>query len=136
MRNHPWIAGAVFGAVATGIVWLVVASGHLWSQQAVPDAAKAGKNFAYDARGSDPMLVGRLGEYCTVFFRRDRLGLAAHKLTEIMSADSRGLNNISAYVSGKLVRVNPAWICVAESNKEYTIPTDVILMVEVQVKQP
>jgi hypothetical protein len=137
MGKHPWIAGAAFGAVATGILWLALAPSaeRLWGQQAVPDPARAAKNVAVDARGSDPMLAGRIGEHCKIYFRRDRLGLAAHKWNEIISADVGSFNNTSVYVAGKLIRANTAWICVAgDKNKEYTIPTDVILMVEVHAK--
>jgi hypothetical protein len=128
--KRPWLAGAVVGAIAMGSLWLVVGSLANRSSGQQPEE----KRIAFDPRGTDLMLGHRIGEHCTVYFRRDRLGLAATKLTEILSADSRGLNNVSAYVTGKLARVNAAWVCLATDKMEYTIPTEVILMVEVQPK--
>jgi hypothetical protein len=137
MRQH-WIVGAAAGAMVIAVLWLVLARPGdyrvLGQPAGDPQAPKAGK-IAFDPRGSDPMLAGRIGEQCIVYFRRDRLGLAASKLNEILSVDAASSNNTSVYVSGTLVRVNTAWICLAGSkNKEYTIPTDVILLVEVNPK--
>jgi hypothetical protein len=77
------------------------------------------------------MLSDRIGENCTVHFRRDALGTGAAGPIPPLTGN---FNGADVNVTGKLLRVNPGWICVAIGQGEYTIPKEVILMIEVKAR--
>jgi hypothetical protein len=80
---------------------------------------------------SDPQLSGRVGENCTIYFRRDALGMAAGAPSPPRTGNQNGAD---VAMSGKLLRVNPGWLTVGIDQAEYTIPREVILMIEVKAK--
>jgi hypothetical protein len=80
---------------------------------------------------ADPMLSGRIGDNCTVFFRHDALGMAAGSPASPTTGNHNGAD---VQVTGKLMRVNAGWVCVAVGKGEYTIPKEAILLVEMPSK--
>lgn len=80
---------------------------------------------------TDPMLSGRIGDNCTVYFRHDALGMAAGAPASPTTGNHNGGDT---QITGKLLRVNAAWICIGTGKAEYTIPTEVILLVEMPSK--
>jgi hypothetical protein len=80
---------------------------------------------------ADPMLSGRVGDSCTVYFRRDALGMAAGSPSPPTTGNHNGADT---QVSGKLVRLNAEWVAVTDGKREFTIPKGVILMIETQSK--
>ena len=93
-------------------------------------AAVSGCGGSTDARVA-PLLSGRVGENCTVYFRRDALGMAAAVPSPPTTGNHNGADTM---VSGKLVRINSEWIVVVDGQREFTIPKLVILMVETRSK--
>jgi hypothetical protein len=84
-----------------------------------------------NAPPADPMLTGRIGDNCTVYFRHDALGMAA---AGPASPTTDNHNGADTQVSGKLLRVNSGWICVEVDKAEHTIPKEAILLVKVSSK--
>ncbi len=84
-----------------------------------------------DGSQPDPQLSGRIGEMCTIYFRRDALGMAAGAPSSPRTGNQNGAD---VAISGKLLRVNPGWLTVGIDQGEYTIPREVILMIEVKAK--
>jgi hypothetical protein len=81
---------------------------------------------------ADPMLSGRIGDDCTVYFRHDALGMAAGSPA---APNAGNVNGPGTQVRGKLLRVNAGWICVnVVGDGEYTIPKEVILLVNMSYK--
>jgi hypothetical protein len=80
----------------------------------------------------DPMLYGHTGQDCTVYFRHDALGMAAGVPASPTTGNHNGADT---QISGKLLRVNAGWICLAVGNAEYTVPREVILLVEMPAKR-
>ena len=76
---------------------------------------------------TDPMLTERVGQNCTVYFRHDALGMAAASPAPATSGNHDGAD---LQVTGKLLRANAGWVCVAVGQEEYTIPREVILLVK------
>jgi hypothetical protein len=79
----------------------------------------------------DPQLSGRVGDNCTVYFRRDALGMAAGSPSSPLTGNHNGAD---VQMTGKLLRVNPGWVCIAIGQAEYTIPKEVILVIEFKAK--
>jgi hypothetical protein len=79
----------------------------------------------------DPMLGGRVGDNCTVYFRRDALGMAAPSPSSPLTGNHNGADT---QVSGKLARVNAEWVVVATGGRELTIPKSAILVIETATK--
>jgi hypothetical protein len=77
----------------------------------------------------DPMLAGRIGDNCTVYFRRDALGMAAGSPSSPLTGNHNGADT---QVSGQLVRLNAEWLVVADGKREFTIPKAVVLLIEMQ----
>jgi hypothetical protein len=73
------------------------------------------------------MLSGQIGKACTVQFKRDALGFSAGAPSAPTTMNQNGAD---VAVTGKLLRLNAGWLCVAVGDKELTIPRDVILLVE------
>ena len=84
-----------------------------------------------DGSQPDPQLSGRIGETCTIYFRRDALGMAAGAPSPPRTGNQNGADVI---MSGKLLRVNPGWVSIGIDQTEFTIPREVILMIEVKAK--
>jgi len=84
-----------------------------------------------NASPADPMLSGRFGDNCTVYFRHDTLGMAAGSPASPTTGNHNGAD---LQVTGKLLRVNGGWVCVAVGKAEYTIPKEAILLVEMPSK--
>jgi hypothetical protein len=79
----------------------------------------------------DPMLGGRVGDNCTVYLRRDALGMAAPSPSPALTGNHNGADTA---VSGKLIRVNAEWVVIADGRRELTIPKSAILVIEVPTK--
>jgi hypothetical protein len=78
----------------------------------------------------DPMISGRVGDNCTVYFRHDALGMAG-----IPAPPRAGnVNGADLQLAGKLARVNAGWVCLSIDKTEYTIPKESILLIEMQPK--
>src|SRR6516162_6554753 len=75
---------------------------------------------------SESMPSARVGDNCTVFFRRDALGMAADSPSPAMSGNHNGADT---QVSGKLIRMNAEWLVISDGKRELSIPKDVILVV-------
>jgi hypothetical protein len=73
------------------------------------------------------MISGRLGADCKVYFRHDALGMAA-AVPAPPRTDQH--NGAEVTLSGKLLRVNAGWVCIAVNQVEYTIPREAILLLE------
>jgi hypothetical protein len=78
----------------------------------------------------DPMISGRVGDNCTVYFRHDALGMAGTPAPP--RADN--VNGADVQLAGKLARVNAGWVCISIDKTEYTIPKESILLIEMQPK--
>jgi hypothetical protein len=83
------------------------------------------------SNSADPMLSGRIGDRCTVYFRRDALGMAAASPSSPTTGNHNGADTC---VAGKLVRVNAEWVAVSVEKREFSVPKSAILMVEVEGK--
>jgi hypothetical protein len=79
----------------------------------------------------DPMLSGRVGDNCTVYLRRDALGMAAPSPSPALTGNHNGADTA---LSGKLVRVNAEWVVIATAGRELTIPKSAILVIETAAK--
>jgi hypothetical protein len=80
----------------------------------------------------DPMLSGRIGDNCTVYFRHDALGMAAGNPAPPATMNHNGADT---HVTGKLLRANAAWTCIGKGKAAYTIPKEAILLVEMSSKK-
>jgi hypothetical protein len=78
------------------------------------------------------MLSARIGDHCSVYLRRDALGMAADGPS---SPTTGNYNGADTYVSGKLVRLNAEWVTVADEKRELTVPKSAILMLQVEGKK-
>jgi hypothetical protein len=78
----------------------------------------------------DPQLSGRIGDNCTFFFLTMpwawRRALPHRRPREPQRPDTA--------LTGKLLRVNSGWITILAGKAEYTIPKQVILVVELASK--
>jgi hypothetical protein len=77
------------------------------------------------------MLYGHIGENCTVYFRRDALGMAAGSPAPLLTGNHNGAD---VAVTGKLLLVNSGWLRIAVGDSEYTIPREAILLVRTAAK--
>lgn len=81
---------------------------------------------------TDPMLSGHIGDFCTVHFRHDALGMGAGAPAPPTSGV---INGGEVELGGKLLRANAAWICIGKDKGEYIIPREAILMMEFSSKK-
>jgi len=84
-----------------------------------------------DPPPADPMLGGRVGDNCTIYLRRDALGMAGPSPSSPLTGNHNGADTA---VSGKLVRVNAEWVVIVDGGRERTIPKSVILVIELSAK--
>jgi hypothetical protein len=78
------------------------------------------------------MLSGQIGKACTVQFKRNALG---YSFGAPSAPTTTSLNGADVALTGKLLRLNAGWVCIGVDDKEFTIPRDVILLVETKAKQ-
>ena len=84
-----------------------------------------------DVQRPGTILAGRPGDSCTVYFRRDALGVAA----DVPSGPTTGnQNGADVALSGEIVRQNDHWLVLKQDKREFSIPVDSILMLEVTHK--
>jgi hypothetical protein len=115
--------------ILEGSIVLVIHRRILFSLVLAGAAALVG--CSGNAPPADPMLSGRIGDNCTVYFRHNTLGMAAASPTG-PTVDNH--NGGDTAISGKLLRVNAGWICVGGEKEQYTIPNEVILLVKMASK--
>ena len=74
-----------------------------------------------------PLLPYSVGERCTVYLRRDAMGMSGD-LPAPPRASS--LNGVELAVTGELLETNSSWIRIKTDTRTCTIPCSVVLMVE------
>jgi hypothetical protein len=78
--------------------------------------------------GEQTPFAGRIGQNCTVQFRRgDGLGAGG---SAPVPPTANAMNGAEVSVSGKLQAVAGSWIVVATDEREYCIPRESILLVQ------
>lgn len=80
-----------------------------------------------DALEQFPILPDSIGKYCTVYLRRDAMGMSADLPAP---AATQNLNGVDLTVGGLIVETNASWIRLETEPGTVTIPCSVILMVE------
>lgn len=80
-----------------------------------------------DPSASVPLVPNSVGEVCTVYLRRDAMGMGADLPAP---AAASNLNGVDLSLSGELLESNSSWIRIKTDTRTFTIPCSVILMVE------
>jgi hypothetical protein len=82
------------------------------------------------AAGERPPLTGKVGQSCTVQFRRgDGLGGGG---SLPVGPTTTAINGAEVSVSGTLAAVTANWVVVTKESREWHIPRESILLVEFQ----
>jgi hypothetical protein len=81
-----------------------------------------------DISRPDSMLAGRPGDTCIVYFCRDALGMAADSPSPPTTGAQNGAD---VTLVGEIVRQNDNWLVIKHEGREFSIPVESILMIEI-----
>ena len=80
-----------------------------------------------DPAQNAPLVPDSVGKVCTVYLRRDAMGMGADLPAPPAASN---LNGVDLSVTGELLETNASWLRIKTDARTYTIPCSVILMVE------
>ena len=81
-----------------------------------------------DSSHESTPIEGQIGQNCTIYFRRDVLGMASDSPSSISTMEYNGAEVVQV---GKLVTVTPNWIVINRNGSDLHIPQSSILMISV-----
>jgi hypothetical protein len=84
-----------------------------------------------DPNRSSAVLAPKIGRQCTVQLRRNLLGTAS---SSGISPLAGSVNGVEFSVAGTLAQATDSWIILSSGQREYCIPRDNILLLDVSSK--
>jgi hypothetical protein len=84
-----------------------------------------------DANRSSAVFAPKIGRQCTVQFRRNLLGTASNSGISPLAGS---VNGVEFSVAGTLSQANDSWVILSSGQREYCIPRENILLLDVSGK--